>query len=201
MERPSPTLLITCGALANEITSLLRQRGWDGMMTVECLPAGLHNAPKQIPEAVRAKIRKSRPHYARILVLYADCGTGGALDRVLAEEGVDRVGGAHCYEVFTGSEQFHQLIAQSPGCFFLTDFLARSFRRLVYEGLGLDRFPRLRETYFGKYTKVVYLTQKEDQRLLACARDAADSIGLPLELRLTGYGGYETFLADKANQM
>ena len=164
-------------------------------MKVECLPANLHNSPDRIPELVRAKIRSARGRFGRVMVLYADCGTGGALDKVVAEEGCERMPGAHCYEAFTGSAAFHELIADSPGCFFLTDFLARSFKRLVFQGLGLDRYPKLRKKYFGKYTKVVYLSQRDDPELLKRAQEAADSIGLPLERRFTGYGEYEAFLA------
>ncbi len=69
-----------------------------------CLPATLHNRPGGIPAAVRSKIRAARPRYERIFVAYADCGTGGLLDLALAGEGVERLPGAHCYEVYAGSD-------------------------------------------------------------------------------------------------
>ncbi|HCV21464.1 MAG TPA: hypothetical protein DF863_08410, partial [Gammaproteobacteria bacterium] len=80
-------------------------------------------------------------------------------------------------------------------CFFVTDFLARHFERLVFRGLGLHNFPQLRDTYFGRYKKLVYLAQSDDDELLSCAQTAATSIGLDLEVRKTGFGEYETFLA------
>ncbi len=193
MSSPPRTLIICCGAVAREIVTLTREQGW-AHMDIQCLPAKLHNDPAAIPDGVRAKIRAARADYDDIVVLYTDCGTGGALDRVLQEEGVTRIAGAHCYEVFAGSANFRQLIAAEPGCFFVTDFLARHFERLVFQGLGLDRFPKLREIYFGRYTKLVYLAQSDDAELTRRARAAADSIGLAFERRFTGPGDYATYL-------
>lgn len=188
------TLLICCGAVAKEIVALVEDNNWANIHTT-CLPAHLHNTPERIPEAVRDKIRAARDSYDRILVLYGDCGTGGLLDRVLAEEGVSRIGGSHCYEVFAGAAKFDELMKTEPGSFFLTDFLARHFDRLVIEGLGLDRFPELRKTYFGRYKRVVYLAQSDDPDLEAKAKAAAKSLGLDYERRYTGYGDFEQFVA------
>lgn len=188
------TLVICCGALARDIVTIVRRNGWDHMK-VASLPAQLHNDPDQIPERVRKKIRDSRGKYDNILVLYADCGTGGRVGKVIDEEGVEGIGGIHCYEVFAGTEDFRAITEDEPGCFFVTDFLARHFERLVFRGLGLDRFPKLRDGYFRQYKKLVYLAQTDDPELLALARSAADSIGLEFELRRTGYGGFESFLS------
>ena len=75
---PRKSLVIACGALAREIVAL--SRGPLGDFDVSCLPAQLHNRPERIPEAIRRKIRENRARYDEILVLYGDCGTGGALD-------------------------------------------------------------------------------------------------------------------------
>lgn len=183
---PPPVHVIACGALARELLAVLgRLPG----VTIECLPASLHNRPSQIPAAVQARIRARRRGTGRILVGYADCGTGGALDRVCAEEGVQRLPGAHCYELFAGPQVFQALQDQEPGTFYLTDYLARHFDRLVIEGLGIDRYPELLAAYFGNYSRVVYLAQREDPRLAARARRAAARLGLPWELRATGLGG------------
>jgi hypothetical protein len=190
--RPS-TLIICCGAIANEIVTIIRENGWEHMK-VECLPAKLHNEPDTLPEGVRAKIRAGRARGDEVVVLYSDCGTGGGMARVLEEEGVENIGGAHCYEVFTGSEPFKQLMQDEPGSFFVTDFLARHFEKLVFKGLGLDRFPKLRNVYFGKYRKMVYLVQRENPETLKRAEAAAASIQLELEVRHTGYGGFQQFL-------
>src|SRR5256714_9318019 len=115
---------------------------------ITCLPATLHNRPGGIPAAVRERIRTRRAGYDRIFVAYADCGTGGLLDRVLEEEGVDRLPGAHCYEFYAGRPDFARLTDEEPATFFLTDFLARNFDRLVRSGLGLDRHPELLPDYF-----------------------------------------------------
>jgi hypothetical protein len=192
---PRPrTLLICCGALAAEIVALVRENGWDHMR-VRCLPANLHETPERIPEAVRGLIEAGRAWADTILVLYADCGTGGRLDRVLEEEAVERIDGTHCYEVFAGPDNFAELLRAEPGSFFLTDFLARHFERLVLKGLAIDRYPKLRDIYFGKYRKLVYLAQTRDPALRAKAERAAARLGLAFEMRYTGHGGYREFLA------
>jgi hypothetical protein len=186
----SPILLIGCGALAHEIMAVLRKSRWDGI-EVQCLPAKLHNAPQLIPDAVRAKIREARARFEQIFVLYGDCGTGGLLDQVLAEEGVERIAGAHCYEFFAGTEDFTALADDEPASFFLTDFLVRHFDRLVIKGLGIDRHPELLPLYFGNYKRVVYLAQTHSAKHLAAARAAATRLGLAFEHRFTGYGDLE----------
>jgi Protein of unknown function (DUF1638) len=187
------TLVIACGALAREIVHL--QRGPLAHLDVTCLPAKLHNTPQLIPGEMRRKIRDNRGAYVEIVCLYGDCGTGGELDRVLAEEGVKRIAGAHCYEFFAGAADFDAMMEAEPGTFFLTDFLVRHFDRLVIEGLGLDRFPQLRDDYFGHYRRVVYLAQFDDAALTENARDAAARLGLAFERRLTGISGVEDFLS------
>lgn len=190
------TLVICCGAVAREIVGIVRENGWDHIR-VECLPANMHNDPTDLPEGVRAKIRAGRDRFQNILVLYSDCGTGGRMARMLEEEGVEGIGGAHCYEVFAGPERFREIIGEEAGCFFVTDFLARHFEKLVFRGLGLDRYPKLRDTYFGNYKKLVYLAQSDDDELKARAKAAADSIGLDFEVRFTGYGGFQEFLSSR----
>jgi hypothetical protein len=186
-------LVIACGALAHEITALKRANGWD-RLDVRCLPAELHNRPEKIPAAVRDLIRSSRDRYMSIFVAYGDCGTGGLLDEVLREEGIDRIPGAHCYEFFATAPVFAALADAEPGTFYLTDFLLRHFDRLVIRGLGLDRHPELFSTYFGNYRRLVYLAQapgadSEDQ-----ARAIATRMGLRFECRRTGYGTLQSAL-------
>jgi len=165
-------LIIACGALAHEITALRRANRWDAL-DVRCLPAELHNRPERIPAAVRTLIRASRAQYRSIFVAYADCGTGGLLDKVLLEEGVERIPGAHCYEFFATAPVFAELAAAEPGTFYLTDFLLRHFDRLVMRGLGLDRHPELFSSYFGNYRKLVYLAQAPGAQSLQQARAIA----------------------------
>jgi hypothetical protein len=184
---PSRVLVIGCGALARELVAVIDQAGLDNV-DLTCLPATLHNRPGGIPEAVRARIRAARPRYDNIFIAYADCGTGGVLDRVLAEERVERLPGAHCYEFYSGSHEFAAMMDEEPGTFFLTDFLARNFERLVWVGLGLDRHRDLLPVYFGAYKRVVYLAQTDDPTLATAGRRAARRLGLAFEIRRTGYG-------------
>jgi hypothetical protein len=195
MTPPAPprTLLIACGALAREVLALIRLNGWSHM-ELACLPAHLHNTPQRIPEAVRAKIRAARGKYERVLVLYGDCGTGGVLDQVLAEEEVERIPGPHCYAFYRGLDAFLAEAEAEPACFYLTDYLARHFDRLVIRGLGLNRHPELLPLYFGNYEKLVYLAQAPDPRLEQQAKAAALRLGLAYEQRPTGYGGLHDFL-------
>ena len=183
-----PPLVIGCGALARELVELTRRAGLPEM-DLTCLPASLHNRPERIPDAVQARIRRARADgYDRIFVAYADCGTGGLLDRVLDAEGVARLEGAHCYEVYAGRAAFAELSEEEPGTFYLTDYLVRNFERLVVRGLGLDRHPELLPTYFGNYTRLLYLAQSDDSDLAKGAEAAANRLGLAFERRLVGLG-------------
>jgi hypothetical protein len=183
-----PPLVIGCGALAVELVELTRRAGLPAM-DLTCLPASLHNRPERIPGAVAARIRRARADgYDRIFVAYADCGTGGMLDKVLETEGVDRLEGAHCYEVYAGRAAFAALADAEPGTFYVTDFLARNFDRLVVRGLGLDRHPELLPLYFGNYRRLIYLAQTDDADLTARAVAAATTLGLAFERRVTGLG-------------
>ena len=183
-----PPLVIGCGALAPELVALTRRAGLPEM-DLTCLPASLHNRPEKIPAAVVARIRRARRDgYDRIFVAYADCGTGGLLDRALEAEGVERLAGAHCYEVYAGREAFAALAEDEPGTFYLTDFLVRNFDRLVIRGLGLDRHPELLSVYFGNYTRLLYLAQTEDATLTATAAAGALRLGLAFDRRFTGLG-------------
>ncbi|NJD26678.1 MAG: DUF1638 domain-containing protein [Chloroflexi bacterium] len=192
---PARPLVIGCGALGRELVELTRRAGLPAM-DVTCLPATLHNRPERIPGAVARRIAKARAEgYERIFVAYADCGTGGHLDAALEAEGVTRLEGAHCYEVYAGRSAFAQIADEEPGTFYLTDYLVRSFDELVIRGLGLDRHPELLPLYFGNYRRLVYLAQTDDEALTGAAREAAGRLGLAFERRFTGLGDLATALA------
>ena len=195
MDAAGRVLVIACGALAREIAALKRANDWSSL-EVTCLPPELHNRPERIPGRVQAAIRAARPRYQRIFVAYADCGTGGGLDRVLAAEGVERLPGAHCYEFFATPPVFAALSEAEPGTFYLTDFLVRHFERLVAGSLGLDRHPELASEYFRNYRRVVYLAQVADDELTRQAAAVATRLGLSFERQVTGYGELATKLAD-----
>lgn len=183
-------LLLACGALAREVIEFVERNDWPHF-TVQCLPAKLHWQPQRIPGAVRDAIHRFRDRYERIVVLYGDCGTSGELDRVLAEEGVERIAGPHCFSFFAGNERYAEE-AEGDGAttFYLTDFFVRHFDRFVWSGLGLDRHPELLPMYFGNYTKAVYIAQTDNPALRRQAEDCARRLGLDYEYRFTGYGDF-----------
>jgi hypothetical protein len=187
MDTPRGILVIACGALAREIATLRRLNNWTAL-DVRCLPAELHNRPERIAPAVREAIRANRDRYRTLFVAYGDCGTGGELDAVLREEGVERIPGAHCYEFLAGSRTFEELADAEPGTFYLTDFLIRHFDRLVTRGLGLDRHPELAGEYFRHYRKLVYLAQTHAPAAIDRAKRIAERMGFEFEHRFTGYG-------------
>jgi hypothetical protein len=188
-------LLIACGALAREILAVRDLNGWEHI-DLACLPAKLHNVPQKIPDAVRERVRQARRDgFAKVFVVYADCGTGGLLDKVCAEESVERIEGPHCYSFFHGNDAFAaHAEAGEITAFYLTDFLARQFDTLIWKGMGLDRHPDLLPMMFAHYEKVVYLAQTDDPALDEKAQAAARRLGLAYEKRFTGYGDLPEFL-------
>jgi hypothetical protein len=183
-------LIIACGALVSELRAVLGRNGLNDVIEVRYLPANLHNRPEGIVPALREHLdgRGERP----TMVGYADCGTGGALDALLREyPDVTRIPGAHCYEFFAGGEFFAHLHDEQPGTFYLTDFLAKHFDALVWQGLGLDRHPELRDMYFGAYTRLMLLSQTSDPAVEVAGRQAAERLGLAFEHRHVGLNGLE----------
>jgi hypothetical protein len=190
-------LLLACGALAREIVDVIELNKWQ-TFDIQCLPAKWHNTPQFIVPALRQHIHASRDQYQSIFVLYGDCGTGGLLDVMLEEEGVERIGGPHCYAFFSGNAAFAAKAEHEFTAFYLTDYLARHFDKLMWQGLGLDRHPELLKDYFGNYTKLVYLAQTHDKDLELKAQEAAKRLGLAYEYRFTGYGELASDIAARA---
>jgi hypothetical protein len=190
----SEVALIACGALAQPAAEIASRRGWP--LDVHPLPPLLHNQPQLIAGEVRALALSLGERYDRVVVGYADCGTYGALDTVCEELGLARLPGLHCYDVYGGAERLASYFEEQPGTYVFTDFLVRSFERTVIRELGLDRWPELRQDYFGSYTRVVWLAQEPDDELRALADAAAARLGLPLMVVDTGHAGLEQALAD-----
>lgn len=185
-------LLVACGALAREILAIKEANSWFHL-DLTCLPAIWHNTPDKLPVGVRDAVMKNRAAYQKIFVVYADCGTGGHLQKTCDELGVEMIEGPHCYSFFEGNAAFSA--RDEITAFYLTDFLVRQFDAFVWKPLGLDRHPQLRDMYFGNYTKLVYQAQTDDPALTSKAKDCAECLGLQFERRFTGYGDLETALS------
>ncbi|MEO1177473.1 MAG: DUF1638 domain-containing protein [Pseudomonadota bacterium] len=185
-------LIIACGALAREIIAIKAAAGLNHL-DLTCLPAILHNHPERIPGAVHDTVAKYRASYDHIFIAYADCGTGGQLQSVCAELGVEMIEGPHCYSFFEGNEAFSA--RDEIDAFYLTDFLVRQFDAFVIRPLGLDRHPELRDAYFGHYKTLVYQAQTDDPALTEKAQECADRLGLAFERRFTGYGDLDPALS------
>jgi Protein of unknown function (DUF1638) len=175
--------VIACGALAADVRRIATRRGWD--VAVHPIDALLHNRPGLIAPALERSIQTLRDDYDTLAVAYADCGSYGAIDAALAGTGISRLRGEHCYDVLA-SEVVAEALAEQPGTYFLTDFLARTFERAVVRELGLDRHPELRDEYFRNYMRVLWLAQRPTPATRAAAQRAADRIGLPLCEREVG---------------
>ena len=143
--------VVACGAIATHISNIASRENFD--VTIYPLPPLLHNHPEKIAGEVDAKIEEIKDKYSKIAVAYADCGSYGALDKVLEKHGISRLGGDHCYDVFAGRQKVMELT--TTGTYFFTDYLVKSFHRSVVVELGLDRHPELIDDYFKNYSKVV----------------------------------------------
>jgi uncharacterized protein DUF1638 len=185
--------LLICGALGKEVKTIVDEHGWD--IDIFGVPAMHHFYPKKIVEAVDRKLEQLSAGYRQVVVVYGDCGTAGALEPVLARYGAVRVRGPHCYEMFAGAD-FDRITSERPATFFLTDWLVRNFERAVVRGLGLDRYPELKPVYFQNYTDLLYLAQFTDARLVSKAQEIGRYLGLPLEVRVVGFGELESRLAE-----
>tara|TARA_Y100000766_G_C18726764_1_gene516783 strand:+ start:108 stop:701 length:594 start_codon:yes stop_codon:yes gene_type:complete len=178
-------LIIGCGAIAHEVSEIIELNNWDNVR-LQCLNAELHNTPKILPRKIKETIDSNINDYSKIFLAYADCGTGGLIDLLLKDYDIERLDGAHCYEFYSGSSVFKELSEKEIGTFYLTDFLVKNFDRLVIEGLGIQKYPSLKEDYFRNYKNVVYLAQLQDNVLESKARECADYLNLEFSVHFTG---------------
>ena len=194
-EKSDKILVIACGALAKEITALIRMNNWTHLQ-LRYLPAKLHNEPHNIPQNIRKNLINAQNKFSQIFIGYADCGTGGKIDNLLEEFGVQRLPGAHCYDFFSSSQNFSKMLEEEPGSFFLTDFLVKSFEKLIWQGLKINSHPELLNIYFRHYKRLVYLAQTENPALQTQAQKIAQRLGLNYFYRFSGYGALTPALAD-----
>ena len=171
--------VLGCGALVRELRAVLGRSGLSELVEVDFLPAHLHNRPERIVPAIEERLA-TVDHERPVVLAYADCGTGGLLDAFIARSDRDivRLPGAHCYELFAGAALFDRLHTDEPGTFYLTDFLTAHFDALVWRGLGLDRYPALRDVVFANYERVVLLSQRDAPATVAAATEIADRLDL-----------------------
>ena len=191
------TLIIGCGAIAHELLAVFKANNWSHI-EVQCLPAEWHNTPDKIVPAIRTKLDTERSRFKSIFIAYGDCGTGGRLDALLDEpenQGINRLDGDHCYAFFTGTDKFEQIANDDPGTFYLTDYLAANFDRLILDELGINDHPELLPMYFGNYNRLVYLSQQDNETLIDKAKQAASALNLSFEHIHTGLETFDNALS------
>jgi len=192
---PARIRVIACGMIAREVLAVNEQLGFDHI-DLACLPAEYHHYPEKIAPAMDKAIETARAEgFEHVFVGYADCGTGGELDKVCKKHGVERIAGPHCFSFYAGNAAFAAEADELMTTFFITDFLARQFEAFMVKPLGLDRHPDLKEMYFANYTAALYLAQTEDLELERRAREIAAYLGLEYKYRYTGYGDLAPALA------
>ena len=173
---------------------MIRLNNWSHLKT-QYLPAILHNSPENITVELRKILKYSLANYSKVFIGFADCGTGGKIDSLLKEFRLQRLPGAHCYEFFSGSKLFSQIMEKNPGTFFLTDFLVKSFEKLVWQGLKIDKNPELLDIYFKNYKNLIYLAQIKNLDLQNKAEEISRRLKLEYEYKLVGYGTLEASLS------
>jgi uncharacterized protein DUF1638 len=187
---------LACGAVAIDTAALVRRRGWDA--DVHGISSNLHMTPGDIAPAVEAKLEDLLPHYDRVIVVYGDCGTGGALDEVLRRHPTVRPAGAHCFQWYAGD--LFRRFQEDVGIYFLTDWLVSNWERAVVRALGVDRHPELRETYFGNIERILFVRQHADPEREAKALRIAEWMGKPIEMHDLGIAPLEELLAPLVEQ-
>ena len=186
-------LVLGCGALVYDLLRLLKQNpSFSDRVNIQCLPASWHNSPQLIAPGVEKYLSENAHLYKEVYIAYADCGTGGALDKVLNKYKAKRIEGAHCYEFFAGTDAFEKLSEEEIGTFYLTDYLVKNFNRIMIKGLGLDKHPELFDAYFKHYKKLVYLAQTENDDWKKDAEKYAKDFGFDYEYRLVGTGSLDS---------
>jgi hypothetical protein len=181
---------IACGAVAQDTATIVQRRGWKA--DIHGISSDLHMTPIDIGPAVEEKLKVLLPKYERVIVVYGDCGTGGRLDEVLERYPAVRPAGTHCFQWYAGD--LFARFSDDIGIYFLTDWLVTNWDRAVIKGLGLDRFPWLKETYFGNISRILFVRQHPDPDREAKARAIAEWMDRPLEIHDLGIAPLEDLL-------
>ncbi len=192
-QEPRPLALVVCGALMREVQKVASSQGWS--VDLFGVPARHHTQPPQILEAVVSMLDRIQRQYEKVVVVYGDCGTAGALDRLLEKRGVSRIPGPHCYEMYAGA-RYLTITQDCAGTYFVTDHLVRNWEATVLA----DTDPKWRDSYtatmFAGFERMVYLQQEPNDALERKALQIAESVGLPLEVQPTGLGALEERLVE-----
>ena len=174
--------------MGREVQEIIKRNHWDAKILG--IPSIYHLYPSKIAPAVREKLEKAQANYDVLAVVYGECGTNGSLDAVLEQYHIKRIPTMNCYEMFDG-KLVKKLLKEQVGTYFLTDFLVNTFQSSVIHGMGLDKYPQLKDTFFHNLTRVVYLAQNPTSELEAKAQEISEYLEVPLEIYYTGIGGLE----------
>jgi hypothetical protein len=192
-----PIRIIACGAFQDALKYLAVQENRPGLR-ISYLRAGLHNHPLELNKGLSREIRATRQEGDRILCLYGQCFPG--IDDFLKRESVPRIAGAHCYEMFLGSNAFQQIMEEEPGTYFLEKELLIHFFEYCVRPLELeDR--EMRSWYFRHYKRLLYIRQPLDPDLLDQAQDVAQFLSLELSVVDTDYAELRAKLLKRTNDV
>jgi hypothetical protein len=118
--RPQKVLVIACGMIAREVIAVKEALRLDHL-DLTCLPAEFHYRPDRIAPALDIAIGKARAEgIENIFVGYADCGTGGDIDKVCAAHGVERIDGPHCFAFYQGLSAFEAIADADMTSFYIS---------------------------------------------------------------------------------
>lgn len=143
------------------------------------LPAHLHIRPRELERALHDELAKARREDERMVVVYGTCFPD--MDVFCRRHGIQRVSGAHCFEMLLGSGRFRKLIERETGTFFLERELVDNFDRHCMEPLELHD-EEIRREYFRHYRKLVYIRQEEEADVTWRLEQLAAFLELDLEI-------------------
>jgi hypothetical protein len=186
------TRLIACGVFAPALDTLGLERKYRNL-EVTFLPSNLHLWPDKLKRHLSQEVRNAQRKNERIICLYGECFPD--IDNFCERRGITRMPGLYCYEMLLGSEQFHSIMEETAGTYFLERELIVNFDEYCAEPLELFDV-EMRRSYFKHYRRLLYVRQPSDPDLVPRARELAQFLQLSLVVRDADYLNFEQKLIE-----